>query len=152
MCIARLHKHIDISDACFIHLVAGSAGISSFSYPIDIALLLTRRLPVEGKSSVCLICRKYWIIISIIIIISLGHILLLSYITNSSRTYAHTRSCMREHTYTHTVVATVQVSAIRWRPTVAARSAGIHSRQQGHSNKHTRWPPDFPEILDAFGV
>ena len=42
------------------------------------------RVPVEGKSSVCLICMKYRIIILIIIIISLGQILL-SYIENNGR-------------------------------------------------------------------
>ena len=60
-------------------------------------ILLTRRVPVEGKSSVCLICMKYRIIILIIIIISLGQILL-SYIANTSRTHAHT--CMRTHAHT----------------------------------------------------
>ena len=39
------------------------------------SITLTRREPVEGKSSVCLICMKYRIIILIIIIISLGQIL-----------------------------------------------------------------------------
>ena len=39
-------------------------------------LLVTRRVPIEGKSSVCLICMKYRIIVLIIIIISLGQILL----------------------------------------------------------------------------
>ena len=45
----------------------------------------------------------------------------------------HARTRMREHarmhtrTHTHTATA-VQVSAIRWHPTVIARSAGIHSR------------------------
>ena len=79
--------------------------------------MLTRRVPVEGKSSVCLICMQYRIIILIIIIISLGQVLL-SYIANTSRTHAHARTSMREHT--HTAVAAVQVSAIRWHPTVTA--------------------------------
>ena len=34
----------------------------------------TGRVPVEGKLSVCLICKKYRIILLIIIIISLGQI------------------------------------------------------------------------------
>ena len=38
-------------------------------------LFSTRRVPVEGKSSMCLICLKYRIIFLIIIIISLGKIL-----------------------------------------------------------------------------
>ena len=53
-------------------------------------LMLTSQVPVEGKSSVCVICMKYRIIISIIIIISLGQILS-SYIANTSlATCAHT--------------------------------------------------------------
>ena len=42
-------------------------------------IMFTSRVPVEGKSSVCVISMKYRIIILIIIIISLGKILL-SYI------------------------------------------------------------------------
>ena len=67
----------------------------------------TRRIPVEGKSSVCLICMKYRIIILITIIISLGEILL-SYIANKSRTHplmhARTRARMhsRNHAHAHT--------------------------------------------------
>ena len=54
------------------------------------------RVPVEGKSSVCLTCIKYMLIILISIIINLGEILL-SYIANTSRTHARTRA----HTYSH---------------------------------------------------
>ena len=106
------------------------------------------RVPVRGKSSVCLICMKYRIIMLIIIIISLCQILL-SYISNTSRppharvrtrtrsrahTHAptHARPRMRPpqhppthpHTHTHTHTHTAVAVAIRWRPTVAARSAG----------------------------
>ena len=56
-------------------------------------------VPVEGKSSVCLICVKYRIIILIIIIISLGQILL-SYIANTSRTPTCKRERMHARTYT----------------------------------------------------
>ena len=59
-------------------------------------------IPVEGKSSMCLICMKYRIIILIIIIISLGQIFL-SYIANTTRTH------VRAHG--HTAVAAVQVTA-----------------------------------------
>ena len=63
----------------------------------------TRRVPVEEKASVCLICMKYRIIILIIIIISLGQILL-SYIANTSRTHACARTlahaCACKHTHT----------------------------------------------------
>ena len=81
---------------------------------------------------------KYWIIILIINIISLGEILL-SYIANTSPTHTrmHTRANARMNTHacthTHTAVAAVHVFAIRWvgRPTVTARSAGDNA---GH------WP------------
>ena len=58
----------------------------------------TSRVHVEGKSSVCLICMKYWIIILITIIISLGEILF-SYIANTSRKHAlmHAHTCMHAH-------------------------------------------------------
>ena len=40
-----------------------------------------------------------------------------------------THARMRTHASTHThLVVAVQVSAIRWRPTVTARSAVIHGR------------------------
>ena len=67
---------------------------------------LTSRVPVEGKSSVFLICTKYRIIILIIIIISLGQILL-SYIENTSH---HARTHARMHTHRRAF----QVSAVRW--------------------------------------
>ena len=59
----------------------------------------TRPVPVEGKSSVCLICMKYRILMLISIIISMGKISL-SYIAKTSRTHA----CMhaRAHTLTRT--------------------------------------------------
>ena len=68
----------------------------------------TSRVPVQGRSSVCLNCMKYRIIIVIIIIISMGQILL-SYIANTSRMHAcvhtcvHTHACtrMRAHASTH---------------------------------------------------
>ena len=67
-----------------------------FGYGIDINIrytrnvvyiIRTRPVPIEGKSSVCLICMKYRIILLIIIIISMGKISL-SYIANTSRTHA----------------------------------------------------------------
>ena len=87
------------------------------------AIILTSRVPVEGKSSVSLICMKYRMIILIINIISLGQILL-SYIANTSRTHACTR--VRTHAHPPTAVTAVQVVAIQWvgRSTVTARSAG----------------------------
>ena len=133
------------------------AFLGDISYIVSITILTsitiidTRWVPVEWRSSVCLICMIYRIIILIIIIISLGQILV-SYIANTSRTHAHARAHTHSRTHTHSAVTAVQVSAIRWRPIVTARSAGIHTRYQCHSNKHTHWPPDFPEILDVFRV
>ena len=92
-----------------------------------VQLKYTRWVSVERKSSVCLICMKYGIIILIIIIISLGKILL-SYIANTSCTHTCTRVRTHAHVYarvqTHTAVAAVQIITIRWRQTVTARSAG----------------------------
>ena len=65
---ADVSKHLDTVAAFYIQLAG---------------------LPVGGKSSVCLICMKYRIIILIIIIKRLGEILL-SYIANTSRTHART--------------------------------------------------------------
>ena len=69
--------------------------LSSLAHIID-----TSRVPIEGKSSVCLICMKYRIIF-LIIIISLGQILL-SYIANTSRTYGQTRAHEPAQTRAHT--------------------------------------------------
>ena len=71
----------------------------------------TSRVPIVGKSSVCLIYMKYRIIILIIIIINLCQILL-SYIENTSRTHAR----MHAHAHTHACTYTVEplVSAVRW--------------------------------------
>ena len=57
---------------------------------------LTSRVTVDGKSSVCVICMKYRIILLIIIIISLGQTIL-SYMANTSRTHA----CTHAHTHMH---------------------------------------------------
>ena len=73
--------------------------LSSLAHIID-----TSRVPVEGKSSVCLICMKYRIIFLIIIIISLGQILL-SYIANTSRTYGQTRAHEPAQTRAHVAVS-----------------------------------------------
>ena len=58
----------------------------------NISIRLTSRVPVEGKSSVCVIYMKYRIIIS------LGQILV-SYIANTSR--MHARIHTRAHAHTH---------------------------------------------------
>ena len=127
---------MDVHFILIFHLINHISAVSTIFSRLLVKVKLlhplrsTRRVPVEGKSSVCLICMKYRIIIVIIIIISLGQILL-SYIANTSRTHAnvrtHTHTHMRAHTHTPAVATAIQVSAIHRRPPVAARSAGIHS-------------------------
>ena len=66
-------------------------------------------IPVEGKSSECLICMKYMILILIIIIISLGQIFIFYRIlqTHHACTHArahtrmHAHACARTHAFTH---------------------------------------------------
>ena len=101
-------------------------------------LLTLAGIPAEGKSSVCLICMKYRIIILIIIIISLDKIL--SYIANTSRTHARmhgrTHGHTRVHAHPHTTVA------------VSDASETMADRRLIEINR----PPDFPEILEVFSV
>ena len=85
----------------------------------------TSRVPGDGKSSVCVICMKYRIIILIVIIISLGRIILLSYIANTSRTHARTPTNTRTHTLAHTHTSShgrrrsgCRCSMGRWRPVI----------------------------------
>ena len=73
---------------------------------VPLLLLLTG----YRKSSVCVICMKYRIIILLNIIISLGQIILL-YIAH------HARTPTRAHTRPPAAVV-VQVVAVRWRPTM----------------------------------
>ena len=110
--------------------------------------LLTSRVPVEGKSSVCLICMKYRIIILIIIIISLGQILL-SYIANIT----HARTHRRTHAHTHRRLRSgYRCSMGRWHPTVTARSAGDNGRRCFIKiNTHEGYPVS-PHVLCVFRV
>ena len=84
-----------------------------------VLLKYTSRVPVEGKSSVCLICMKYRIIILIIIIINLGQILL-SFIANTSRTHALIHA--RTHAYTRTHARTRTRTRIRTRAHTRTRT------------------------------
>ena len=59
---------------------------------LNVIIIITSRVPVGGKSSVCLICMKYRIIILIIIIKRLGEISL-SYIAHTSRTHTPLPLC-----------------------------------------------------------
>ena len=73
-----------------------------YGYYTSWSYIILAGIPVEGKSSVCLICMKYRRIFLIIIIISLGQIFL-SYIAKTSSTHArtHTYTCARTRAHTH---------------------------------------------------
>ena len=86
----------------------------------------TSQVPVEGKSSVCLMCMIYRIIILIIIIISLGEILF-SYIANTSRTHA----LMHARTY---------------RSTSTHADAQTHTNRRLHSGMMRRWRPSVTKL------
>ena len=122
---------------------------------LTLLIMFTNRVPVDGKSSVCLICMKYTIIIFIIIFISLGQILL-SYIENTSRTHAlartRARTHARTHTRTHTHRRTFQVSAVRF-AAAPNRDGPFRCRQWAslfHSNNHTRGRSGFPRFCVFF--
>ena len=144
------------------------------SNAIMTALWKLASIPIEGKSSECLICMNYRIII-VIIIISLGHICYRILQTHHACTHArmHTRTRARMHTRTgahgrantraHTQPSppspfTAQAIAIHRRPTVTASSTGIHrgapfvagSRVREINN--TRTPPEFPDNLEVFRI
>ena len=77
----RCHSHLVILLVLLLVLL-------SLSFLVGLIILILAGVPVGGKSSVCLICMKYRIIILIIIIKRPGEILL-SYIANTSRTRTH---------------------------------------------------------------
>ena len=106
--------------------------------------VLLAGIPVEGKSSACLIRMKYRIIILIIIIISLDKIL---------SSYCKHIMHARMHGRTHAHSRTPPTFAVSVRPTMTAhpfRRWRDNGRSATHWNKQTHWPPDFPEILDVF--
>ena len=88
-------NRITISTICTMSIISTISTISTCT------ITATSRVPLEGKSSVCLICMKYRIIFVIIIIISLGQ-MLSSYIANTSRTHARTH----ERTHAHACART----------------------------------------------
>ena len=88
-------------------------------------------IPVEGKSSECLIGMKYRIIILIIIIISLGQILI---VYGKHITHAHTHACLRARAHT------------RAHARIHARA---HTRARTHSRRRRHRPP---HRLSLFGV
>ena len=62
----------------------------------------TSRVAIEGKSSVCLICTKYRIIILNIIIISLGQNIIIAYCKHITHACIHARASMCTHSHAHT--------------------------------------------------
>ena len=104
----------------------------------SLGFMKTSRVPVEGKSSVCLICMKYRILnyyILVIIIISLGEILL-SYNANTSRTHARTHACTHSSTRTHTHTPP---SPFRFDAPVAPKHEEVNAHFRCHS-----WPVAGP--------
>ena len=83
-----------------LFIVLYPIGVTVSGLPKSSHFNVISRVPVEGKSSVCVICMKYMIIMFIIIVISLGQILL-SYIANAHAQKKRGRS-----------------AGCRWRPTV----------------------------------
>ena len=112
------------------------------------AVISTSRVPVEGKSSVCLICVKYRIFL-IIIIISLGqilssYILQIHHALTNGRTRVHT--CERVHI--HRRRSGYRYSMGLWHPTVTPCSSG----DNGWSMAIKYWRPGFPEVLSVFRI
>ena len=83
----------------------------------------TSRVPVGGKSSVCLICMKYRIIILIIIIKRLGEILL-SYIAHTSRTHTPLPLCG----YGPSRPGSITTERREWPSTHAVSITALHGR------------------------
>ena len=126
-------------------------------------IMTTSQVPVRSKSSVCVICMKYRIIIIIIIIISMGQ-LLLSYILQTHHTRMHTHACThtRMHARTHARNTRrrsgCRCSMGRWRQTVTQLtplfdgSLAINGRSLVHSNKQSHGRHGFHEFLSVFRV
>ena len=139
--------------SCHINHLTETIGVRS--------LPLLAGIPVEGKSSECLICMKYRIIILIIIIISLGQIFYRILHTHHACTcaYTHARTSVRTHVRTH---VHTHSRRRRHRPPhmlslfgVAQpwRSAPLATMpNSGYSNNHTHWRPDYPDMLDVFRI
>ena len=104
------------------------------------ALFITSRVPVEGKSSVCVICMKYRILfyyhqpVSNSIIVYGKHLMRArtharTHARTNERAHAHACACTRAdactppHTHTHCR----RCIGIRCQPTVTGRSAGNNS-------------------------
>ena len=93
-------------------------------------LCCTSRVPADGKSSVCVICMNYRIIVLIIIVIRLGQIIL-SYMASTSLMHACT------HAHSHTL-------ACAHRPTHPPPSPSRLSLLHGRcAPKHDEHTPSF---------
>ena len=96
--VRMIDQHYPLVGVLYLGLTR--RGTETHTYHILVRIRYTNRVPVEGKSSLCVICMKYRKMILIIIIISLGQILL-SYIANTSRTHARMHTNTRAHTHAH---------------------------------------------------
>ena len=116
-----------------------------------VAFISTSRVPVGGKSSVCLICMKYRIIILIIFHYQPGSNIIIVYWKHV--THARTRARARAHTRTHTHTAEPFRLAL-WDGSVAPNRDGPFRWRQWeslfHSNKHTRGRSGFPRFCVLF--
>ena len=125
--------------------------------PVEHGISVTSRLPVERKSSVCVICRKYRILILISIISSLGQILL-SYTANTSLSHTRTHARTRTHTRTHARTNTHTCTHTRVR-THARMHARARTRARTHTHRRRRsgcccsmgrWRPTVTQLTPLF--
>ena len=95
-------------------------------------LCITRQVPVEGKSSLCLICLKYRIIILVFYHYQPGSNITIVYCKHITHArmhahacmHMHARACARTHIHTHTPPSPwYRLVPFVLRPTVTARSA-----------------------------
>ena len=137
----------------FENYLHGGSRLSSLTQLVKLA-----GIPVEGKSSECLICMKYWIIILIITIISLGQtfyrIANTSRMHTRSRAYTHARTRVRTHARAHTCTHTaVIVRRTGYRYSVSPNHDGPLRLRQCRSlaiqmNTRMHWRPNSSDILD----
>ena len=110
-----------------------------------VVIIITRRVPVEGKSSVCLICMKNRILILMICHYHPGSNIIIVYWKHimHARTRARTHTHAAEHfrlALCDGSVAPNRDGPFRWR----------HWASMFHSNKHTRGRSGFPRFCVFF--
>ena len=128
-----LYTRLTYSTAAHYNVILFWSALISVHDTVLTALLAG--IPVEEKSSECLICMKYRIII-VIIIISLGHICYRVLQTHHACTHArvhtltcaHARANTRAHTRAHTKPSPPSPSA--------AQAIAIHRRSR---DRQLRW-------------